>query len=81
MFHFLQSDIFRVAFRPQQLIESLNMLIWAQSFGKLLIHPLALCPLYFLTDVVEAYSIFCIYVICFTIFIFLQNGVSLGRVT
>jgi len=36
-------------------IESLNGLRWAQSFGMLLIHPLALCPLYYLINVVGTF--------------------------
>jgi len=60
MLYFLQSDFFSFAFGPKQLIERPNRLRWTQSSEKLLIHPLARCPLYSLINVAGAYSIrFC----------------------
>jgi len=44
-------------FGPEQLIKSLNRMRWAQSSEKLLILPLALCPLYSLINVAGVYSI------------------------
>jgi len=41
----------------EQLIKSPNRMRWAQSSKKLLILPLALCPLYSLINVAGAYSI------------------------
>jgi len=46
-----------VVFGPEQLVESPNRLKWTQSFRKLLIYPLAPCPLYSLTKEVGVYSI------------------------
>jgi len=57
MLHFLHNDLFRFVFEPQQLVESSNKLKWIQSSGKLLIHPLIVCPIYSLTNVVGVYSI------------------------
>ena len=44
-------------FGPEQLIKSPNRMRWAQSSGKFLILPLALCLLYSLINVAGAYSI------------------------
>jgi len=44
-------------FGHEQLIKSPNRMRWVQSSRKLLILPLALCPLYFLINVAGAYSI------------------------
>jgi len=57
MLYFLQSDLSRFAFGPEQLVESLNRLKWAQSSKKLLIYLIVLCPLYSLTKVIGTYSI------------------------
>jgi len=55
MLYFLQSYFFRFAFGPEQLIKSPNRVRWTQSFGKLLIHPPALCPFYSFINVVVTY--------------------------
>ena len=55
--YFLQKDFFMFVFGPEQLIKSPNTMRWAQSSGKLLILPLALCPFYSLINVAWAYSI------------------------
>jgi len=55
--YFLHMDFFMFVIGPEQLNKSLNRMRWAQSSGKLLILPLALCPLYSLINVAEAYSI------------------------
>ena len=43
---FVKSDLFKVVFGPEQLVGGLNRLRLAQSSGKLLTNPLALCFLY-----------------------------------
>jgi len=55
--YFLQRDFYMFVFGFEQLIKSPNRMRWVQSFGKLLILPLALCPLYSLINVAGAYSI------------------------
>jgi len=57
IFYFFQRDFFMLVFGPEQLIKSPNRMRWAQSSRKLLILPLALCPLYSLINVVGTYSI------------------------
>ena len=54
---FLQRDFFMFVFGLEQLIKNPNNMRWAQSSKKLLILPLALCPLYSLINVIGAYSI------------------------
>jgi len=55
--YFLQRDFFMFVFGLEQLIKSPNRMRWAQSSGKLLVLPIALCLLYSLINVVGAYSI------------------------